>query len=623
MRPGAGVIGAAEPRAQRLAPRTLRGQPPRHPEGQAPRRDPERAPAASAVRGSPAAAIRKSPSTSPGWRAASCNPTRQPNECPIQMRRSGGRRGEKFGDGVGVIRGAPGVRGAAASRRTPADRAAPSRPAAASPRPVAACCGACVPSHAPRRAAARPAANSPSGSNTATSAPRTRTVVFLTRSNRGVCAARRADYSVSIEFIASARVAELGLQHGGQQGNPCRGPARRALAGARRQRHHRIAGAAGDRPDAVRRVPGLCQSARPMVRRRGARRSPQLSARRAHAGRIDRGHAVARRTRQGAARAEAVGSVRTGLFGRGAPIEFDVALPAFHGLYGEDGQIQGLFETANLPYAGMRTLASSVFMDKVATKRLLRGSGIPLLPYAVVSRAAGGLPSAEALKKLLANIGFPCIVKPVHLGSSIGVGKADSIEDVRALLPTIFRLDPSGDHRTVRAEPRRIQCRGDADRRRAAHLGDRTAETRRGAARFPAEIPVGRRRQERHEGRRAEQPGHAVADPRHQPDSAPGARKQHRRWATDAFEAVFGTGAPRVDFYCNEATGEAWLNEVNPIPGSFALFPVGSGRPAARLHGAAVGADRRSHRAAPRNPAPGRPGAAGSAAAAPAVISAS
>ncbi|MGE3784698.1 MAG: D-alanine--D-alanine ligase, partial [Alphaproteobacteria bacterium] len=45
-----------------------------------------------------------------------------------------------------------------------------------------------------------------------------------------------------------------------------------------------------------------------------------------------------------------------GLFGRGAAIEFDVALPAFHGLYGEDGQIQGLFETANLPYAGMRTL---------------------------------------------------------------------------------------------------------------------------------------------------------------------------------------------------------------------------------------------------------------------------
>src|SRR5258708_28361413 len=132
---------------------------------------------------------------------------------------------------------------------------------------------------------------------------------------------------------------------------------------------------------------------------------------------------------------------RSGLFGRRASIEFDVALPAFHGLGGEDGQMQGLFEIANLPYAGMRTLASAVFMDKAATKRLLRGLDIPLLPYAVVSRTAGGLPSEDALRRLLDGIGLPCIVKPVHLGSSIGVGKADTLEEVRALLPTIFPLD--------------------------------------------------------------------------------------------------------------------------------------------------------------------------------------
>src|SRR5260370_36672271 len=132
---------------------------------------------------------------------------------------------------------------------------------------------------------------------------------------------------------------------------------------------------------------------------------------------------------------------RSGLFGRRSPMEFDVALPAFHGLGGEDGQMQGLFEIANLPYAGIRTLAAAVFMDKAATKRLLRGLDLPLLPYAVVSRTAGGLPSADALAALLSGIGFPCIVKPVHLGSSIGVGKADNLAEVRALLPMIFRLD--------------------------------------------------------------------------------------------------------------------------------------------------------------------------------------
>src|SRR6266702_3447391 len=132
---------------------------------------------------------------------------------------------------------------------------------------------------------------------------------------------------------------------------------------------------------------------------------------------------------------------RTGLSARRSATEFDVALLAFHGLGGEDGQMQGMFETANVPYTGMRTLASALLMDKAATKRLLRGLDIPLLPDAVVTRGAGGLPSAAALTALLGNMGFPCIVKPAHLGSSIGVGKADDVEEVRALLPAIFRLD--------------------------------------------------------------------------------------------------------------------------------------------------------------------------------------
>src|SRR6266568_2972933 len=132
---------------------------------------------------------------------------------------------------------------------------------------------------------------------------------------------------------------------------------------------------------------------------------------------------------------------RTGLFARRIATEFDVALLAFHGLGGEDGQMQGLFETANVPYTGMRTLASALLMDKAAAKRLLRGLDIPLLPDAVVTRGPAGLPSAETLTALLGNMGFPCIVKPAHLGSSIGAGKADTVEEVRALLPAIFRLD--------------------------------------------------------------------------------------------------------------------------------------------------------------------------------------
>ena len=260
------------------------------------------------------------------------------------------------------------------------------------------------------------------------------------------------------------------------------------------------------------------------------------------------------------------------MFGRGAPIEFDVALPAFHGLYGEDGQIQGLFETANLPYAGMRTLASAVFMDKVATKRLLRGSGIPLLPYAVVARAAGGLPSAESLRPLLSDIGFPCIVKPVHLGSSIGVGKADSIEDVRALLPTIFRLDPQAVIEPF--VPNLVEYNlavtriGGAVRTSAVEQPKRAEEL----LDFRQKYLTGGDGKSGTKGDAADSQGMLSLTRDINPHLPQGLENSLRRWAADAFEAVFGTGAPRVDFYCNEATGEAWLNEVNPIPGSFAYF---------------------------------------------------
>jgi D-alanine-D-alanine ligase len=220
----------------------------------------------------------------------------------------------------------------------------------------------------------------------------------------------------------------------------------------------------------------------------------------------------------------------------------------------------------------MRTLASSVFMDKVATKRMLRGIGIPQLPYAVVARAAGGLPSAGSLEALVSNIGFPCIVKPVHLGSSIGVGKADSVEDLRALLPTIFRLDPQaviepfvpnlveynlavtrlgGAIRTSAIEqPKRVEELLDF-RQKYLSGGD-------GKIGSKGDAPSSR--------------GMLSLTRDLNPTLPQGLENSLRRWAADAFEAVSGTGAPRLDFYCNAATGEAWLNEVNPIPGSFAYF---------------------------------------------------
>jgi len=263
---------------------------------------------------------------------------------------------------------------------------------------------------------------------------------------------------------------------------------------------------------------------------------------------------------------------RAGVFGRRATTQFDVALLAFHGLGGEDGQMQGLLETANLPYTGMRTLASAVLMDKVATKRLLRGLDLPLLPCAVVSRAAGGLPSAESLKALLSDIAFPCIVKPVHLGSSIGVGKADSLEEVRALLPMIFRLDMQAliepfvpnlveYNLAVMRVGGRLRYSAIEQPKRAEELLD-----------FRQKYLSGGNGKAGIKGDAGDSQGMLSLTRDINPALPAGLDADLRRWATLAFEAVDGTGAPRVDFYCNESTGETWLNEVNPCPGSFGYF---------------------------------------------------
>src|SRR5436305_8360631 len=92
------------------------------------------------------------------------------------------------------------------------------------------------------------------------------------------------------------------------------------------------------------------------------------------------------------------------LFAKPKPVEFDMALLAFHGLFGEDGRIQGLFELANIPYTGMRPLASAVLMDKAATKRLLADTEIRMLPYAVVARPSSGLlPDASVVEPAIVN----------------------------------------------------------------------------------------------------------------------------------------------------------------------------------------------------------------------------
>ena len=115
----------------------------------------------------------------------------------------------------------------------------------------------------------------------------------------------------------------------------------------------------------------------------------------------------------------------------------DVVFPVLHGPYGEDGTIQGLLELAGVPYVGAGVLASAAGMDKEFTKKLLAAEGLPIGPHAVLR------PSRVALRpEECERLGLPVFVKPARGGSSIGVSRVSSWDELPAAVADARRHDP-------------------------------------------------------------------------------------------------------------------------------------------------------------------------------------
>src|ERR1700691_1310976 len=110
----------------------------------------------------------------------------------------------------------------------------------------------------------------------------------------------------------------------------------------------------------------------------------------------------------------------------GANPGIDVVFPVLHGTFGEDGTVKGLLELADLAYVGAGVLGSAVWMDKEVMKRLLHERGLPVVEYMVVRR--GRFKSEDVCGRFP----FPVFVKPANLGSSVGVSKAKTCEEVMA-----------------------------------------------------------------------------------------------------------------------------------------------------------------------------------------------
>lgn len=138
---------------------------------------------------------------------------------------------------------------------------------------------------------------------------------------------------------------------------------------------------------------------------------------------------------------------RTGtlVFTRGSirkqTIVVDCAFPAFHGQYGEDGTVQGLFEMMDVPYVGCDVVSSAMTMDKVLTLQMHQRIGLPVTPFAYFTRADWEEDRDAVLSRLHRDLRYPVFVKPARLGSSIGIARVSNDEDFKFAVDVALHYD--------------------------------------------------------------------------------------------------------------------------------------------------------------------------------------
>jgi D-alanine-D-alanine ligase len=227
----------------------------------------------------------------------------------------------------------------------------------------------------------------------------------------------------------------------------------------------------------------------------------------------------------------------------GGLLRCDVAFPALHGPYGEDGVVQGLLEALGVPYAGAGVLASALCMDKVLFKDLMASAGVPQVDY-VGLRASDDAVAVERL-------GLPVFVKPARLGSSVGIAKVSAAEELVDALGAAFAHDPLVIVEAM-SGGMEVEC---------SVLGD-AGEVE---ASVPGEIVL---QSDWYDYAAKYEPGgmELVVPPR-----IPAATAERvRAVAAEAFRRTGCSGMARCDFFVEDPGGaepRVLLNELNTIPG--------------------------------------------------------
>ncbi|MBR5922499.1 MAG: D-alanine--D-alanine ligase [Clostridia bacterium] len=251
-------------------------------------------------------------------------------------------------------------------------------------------------------------------------------------------------------------------------------------------------------------------------------------------------------------------------FKKAKETKIDLAFPIVHGTNCEDGTIAGYFEFLGLPYISCDIISAAVGMDKAVFKDVLSAAGLPVLDCVRFTAREYMINSADIAEKIKTRVGFPLIVKPINLGSSVGISKVKTEQE----LDEAIRLAASFADKILAERAvenlREINCSvlGDCDECKASVCEE------------PFMHDEILSYKDKYEGGAKEGPSKGMASlGRKIPADIPEELSEKiRDISCKIFKAIGASGVVRIDYLLDNKTGEVYANEINTVPGSLAFY---------------------------------------------------
>ena len=236
-------------------------------------------------------------------------------------------------------------------------------------------------------------------------------------------------------------------------------------------------------------------------------------------------------------------------------VHVDVVIPVLHGLWGEDGTVQGLLELAGIPYVGCGVLASAVCMDKAVANAMFDASGIPHTKWLSATRWEIESDPDGVCDGVIAKLGWPIFVKPANAGSSVGISKVSNREELKKAIALALENDRKVVFEAF-VDGQEVEC--------AVIGSDPAVATRPGEILAGAEFYT-------YDDKYKNGVSQTVI-PAHLPEEK---LDEVKTYAAMAYTALGCEGLARCDFFVEKGTGRVMINEINTFPGftSISMYP--------------------------------------------------